>query len=382
MFVIIYTTSPRHNIMQTAQRCSCSFRTLELFVRDFAGLEVRHSRLQTAAYKPAARKYNIYSNRRLFSTRSAFGIQNSDLQRAEATATSPVPVQDVSDGPNSTSAESSHDSITQATIEPSTQTLDVPEGTRSRVEGRKERKVRRLAAKKAAEQEAKEEIQKAKRAVVAAERKKKRSELGNGEDSSAKAGEKSTKRNLPAKVDRKQEGDARYEAWKSQRETWKVQKSALQDKFGEQNWQPRKRISPDALSGIRTMHNQQPHIYTTEVLADHFKVSPEAIRRILKSKWQPDEETSEDRRSRWEKRGEKKWKEMVELGIRPPKKWREMGVGKAAPGEVPAWKKGGVKEGSGERWIEHPETDAFVVAGDMVSEQASMEPASIGDRIL
>ncbi|KAF1345296.1 hypothetical protein BDV97DRAFT_277516, partial [Delphinella strobiligena] len=128
------------------------------------------------------------------------------------------------------------------------------------------------------------------------------------------------------------------EMTKTEREAWMIQKAALQEKFGEQKWNPRKRISPDALAGIRAMHAAQPDLYSTEVLAHHFKVSPEAIRRILKSKWQPDEEAAEDRRKRWEKRGEKKWKEMVELGIRPPKKWREMGVGSVGNGETPAWK--------------------------------------------
>ncbi|KAK4988783.1 hypothetical protein LTR28_001671, partial [Elasticomyces elasticus] len=37
---------------------------------------------------------------------------------------------------------------------------------------------------------------------------------------------------------------------------------------------------------------------------------------------------------------------MVELGMRPPKKWREMGVGKAEKGEKPRWKKiGKVSDG-------------------------------------
>ena len=164
---------------------------------------------------------------------------------------------------------------------------------------------------------------------------------------------------------------------KWERENWMTQKAALQAKFGEQPWNPRKRISPDALAGIRTLHAQQPNMYSTEVLSNHFKVSADAIRRILKSKWQPSEEASEDRRKRWEKRGEKKWKEMVELGIRPPKKWRDMGVGKVSKGETPTWKKGGAR--GGERWIEHVETDSFVMAGDMASESAD---AKIGDRII
>lgn len=112
------------------------------------------------------------------------------------------------------------------------------------------------------------------------------------------------------------------------RESWQVQKKALLEKFGSSGWAPRKRLSPDALEGIRMLHSQSPEKYTTPVLADHFEVSPEAIRRILKSKWRPNEEEEARRRQRWDKRGEGIWSQMVEIGIKPPKKWRDMGVGK------------------------------------------------------
>lgn len=111
-------------------------------------------------------------------------------------------------------------------------------------------------------------------------------------------------------------------------EPWQVQKHALQQKFGQQGWSPRKRLSPDALEGIRALHAQYPEKFTTPVLADQFKVSPEAIRRILRSKWRPDEVEEISRRQRWDKRGESIWRQMVELGVKPPKRWREMGVTK------------------------------------------------------
>ncbi|MCJ1428312.1 Required for respiratory growth protein 9 mitochondrial [Sticta canariensis] len=112
------------------------------------------------------------------------------------------------------------------------------------------------------------------------------------------------------------------------REPWQVQKRALLEKFGSSGWSPRKRLSPDALEGIRMLHSQSPDKYTTPVLADHFQVSPEVIRRILKSKWRPNEEEEAKRRERWDKRGESIWTQMVQIGIKPPKKWRDMGVGK------------------------------------------------------
>ena len=111
-------------------------------------------------------------------------------------------------------------------------------------------------------------------------------------------------------------------------EPWQVQKDALLKKFGSSGWNPRKRLSPDALEGIRALHAQYPEKYTTPELAKHFEVSPENIRRVLKSKWRPNEEEEGNRRQRWIKRGESKWSQMAELGIKPPKKWRRKGIGK------------------------------------------------------
>lgn len=109
---------------------------------------------------------------------------------------------------------------------------------------------------------------------------------------------------------------------------WEIQKAALQNKFAE-GWNPRKKLSPDTMDGIRALHKQDPKKYTTPVLAKQFEVSPEAIRRILKSKWQPTAEEAEKRKQRWEKRGEKIWTQKAQMGIKPPKKWRRMGVANA-----------------------------------------------------
>ncbi|KAI9844541.1 MAG: Required for respiratory growth protein 9 mitochondrial [Sclerophora amabilis] len=116
------------------------------------------------------------------------------------------------------------------------------------------------------------------------------------------------------------------------RPTWQIQKAALRSKFGPATaWQPRKRLSPDAIEGIRALHAQYPTRFTTPALAARFEVSPEAIRRILKGKWRPSEDEDEARRRRWDQRGEKIWSRMVELGVKPPKKWREMGIGRGKP---------------------------------------------------
>ncbi|KAL2001083.1 hypothetical protein VTN02DRAFT_2250 [Thermoascus thermophilus] len=102
-------------------------------------------------------------------------------------------------------------------------------------------------------------------------------------------------------------------------EGWQIQKAALKEKFKE-GWAPPKKLSPDALDLIRHLHSTAPDQFTTPVLAEQFKVSPEAIRRILKSKWRPTEEEMEDRRKRWKKRHDRIWSQMAELGLRPKRK--------------------------------------------------------------
>ncbi|KAL2257299.1 hypothetical protein VTK26DRAFT_370 [Humicola hyalothermophila] len=109
------------------------------------------------------------------------------------------------------------------------------------------------------------------------------------------------------------------------KEPWMIQKEALKKKFPE-GWNPRKKLSPDALVGIKALHKQFPEEYTTEVLAEKFEVSPEAIRRILKSKWTPTPEEEFERQERWFKRGKKVWSHWAELGKKPPRKWRAEGI--------------------------------------------------------
>ncbi|KAK8183918.1 hypothetical protein BC567DRAFT_150490, partial [Phyllosticta citribraziliensis] len=107
---------------------------------------------------------------------------------------------------------------------------------------------------------------------------------------------------------------------------WRMQKEALEKKFEGASWRPAKRVSPDAVLGIRELHKSDPATFNTEILADRFKISKEAVRRILKSKFQPSDEEMTDKRKRWQKRGENVWKKLSDTGVRPPKKWREMGV--------------------------------------------------------
>jgi len=119
--------------------------------------------------------------------------------------------------------------------------------------------------------------------------------------------------------------EAREEPSSRTSKHWKAQKAALKEKFPD-GWQPRKKLSPDALAGIRALHTQFPDQFPSNVLAEKFKVSPEAIRRILKSKWTPNEEQELERQERWFRRGKQVWSRWAQLGIKPPTKWRREGI--------------------------------------------------------
>lgn len=135
------------------------------------------------------------------------------------------------------------------------------------------------------------------------------------------------------------ETTAEWREESSGRPAWQAEKEAMRRKLDGEAWNPRKKLSPDTMEGIRHLHQTQPEKFTTPVLAEHFKVSSEAIRRILKSKWRPSDAEHDERMRRWDKRGERIWSNLVEMGIKPPKKWREMGVGRATNGDTrPVWK--------------------------------------------
>ncbi|KAI0346146.1 hypothetical protein BDW22DRAFT_1352153 [Trametopsis cervina] len=80
-------------------------------------------------------------------------------------------------------------------------------------------------------------------------------------------------------------------------------------------WSPPRKVSRQAMDGIRLMHAQDPEIFTTPILAEKFKISPEAVRRILKSKWEPTREKKlkllqREERQRQERVQERRLQEM------------------------------------------------------------------------
>jgi hypothetical protein len=97
-------------------------------------------------------------------------------------------------------------------------------------------------------------------------------------------------------------------------ETWKIEKLGSMKKVAGQPWAPAKRLSPEALEGIRTLHAQHPEKFPTPKLAELFQVSSEVIKRILRSKWKSNAEEAADRERRWEGRGQDTFNTLVESG--------------------------------------------------------------------
>ncbi|PFH49346.1 hypothetical protein AMATHDRAFT_124370, partial [Amanita thiersii Skay4041] len=66
----------------------------------------------------------------------------------------------------------------------------------------------------------------------------------------------------------------------------KAHRYAMKERFPE-GWSPPKKLSRDAMHGLRRLHALDPEQFSTPVLAARFRISPEAVRRILKSRWEP-----------------------------------------------------------------------------------------------
>ncbi|KAK9465460.1 hypothetical protein V1512DRAFT_265961 [Lipomyces arxii] len=83
---------------------------------------------------------------------------------------------------------------------------------------------------------------------------------------------------------------------------WKKDKLELKVKIGGASWDPRKKLSPEARNALRAFKSEYPHIKSTEI-AQYFGISPESVRRILKSRWLPwTEAQAADVNERWAKR--------------------------------------------------------------------------------
>lgn len=79
----------------------------------------------------------------------------------------------------------------------------------------------------------------------------------------------------------------------------------MKEKFPD-GWAPTRKLSREAMEGLRTMHAHNPELFTTSMLATRFKISPEAVRRILKSKWVPSREREAEMMAR-DREQRKQW---------------------------------------------------------------------------
>lgn len=66
-------------------------------------------------------------------------------------------------------------------------------------------------------------------------------------------------------------------------------REAIRKSFPE-GWSPPRKLSREAMDILRRLHHTDPESFSTPILAERFKISPEAVRRILKSKWEPSAE--------------------------------------------------------------------------------------------
>ncbi|KAJ2557458.1 Required for respiratory growth protein 9 mitochondrial [Coemansia sp. RSA 1933] len=81
-------------------------------------------------------------------------------------------------------------------------------------------------------------------------------------------------------------------------EPWQRRKIELKLKLKEEGWNPEKKIATSSMEKIRLLNAEFPDVWTMQRLSKQFKVSQEAIRRILKSKFQPSETHTKEREAK------------------------------------------------------------------------------------
>lgn len=69
----------------------------------------------------------------------------------------------------------------------------------------------------------------------------------------------------------------------------RLHRDKMKNSFPE-GWSPPHKLSRQAMDGLRVLHAHDPKTFSTPVLAERFRVSPEAVRRMLRSGWEPSPE--------------------------------------------------------------------------------------------
>lgn len=106
---------------------------------------------------------------------------------------------------------------------------------------------------------------------------------------------------------------------------WLSHKKTMKKEFPD-GWAPPKRISREAIDLLRLLQRSDPTVYTTPILAERFKISPESVRRILKSQF---ELSAEEKAKREARRLEEK-EERRRLDIEEGKTWAGDWMGERA----------------------------------------------------
>ncbi|KAK7207587.1 hypothetical protein BZA70DRAFT_308425 [Myxozyma melibiosi] len=103
-------------------------------------------------------------------------------------------------------------------------------------------------------------------------------------------------------------------------EPWKKRLYATKEKLNGSAWSPNKKLSPEARRALRAVKALYPDVKASN-LANFFGISHEAVRRILKSTWEP--HTDEDYQEfldRWARRGGRildEWEKIGRISRRP-----------------------------------------------------------------
>ena len=71
--------------------------------------------------------------------------------------------------------------------------------------------------------------------------------------------------------------------------TARLHRDRMKNSFPE-GWSPPHKLSRQAMDGLRVLHMHDPETFSTPMLAERFRISPEAVRRILRSRWEPSPE--------------------------------------------------------------------------------------------
>ncbi|KAF7727451.1 Required for respiratory growth protein 9 mitochondrial [Apophysomyces ossiformis] len=86
-------------------------------------------------------------------------------------------------------------------------------------------------------------------------------------------------------------------------------------------WKPIKRVSRTTMEKIRTLRHMYPDVYNTVRLSAEFKISTEAVARILKSKFRPTPDIQQrQERNRYAAMGQRRLELQKKFGVPPDRK--------------------------------------------------------------